>query len=186
MGTGLTGVLLYLFTGLFGISRLWLLLTLVALFLFAAYFAWREEYLKASRDEFRSQITGMVALPFETSAKTIAYHIFVSLRISNLGPPVSVHTWQAGYLTANGGRTWLVHGLLYEGERDGRPADVRGKNLRDDHAILATGESREGWIGFDADSSQENVLRGISLLFTDAFENHHDVSSHFSATEKRR
>lgn len=140
-------------------------------FLIAGYYVWRKEHVVAPR--FKSWIPDMTVSP--------AGRLFVGMQIVNLGPPTSIHTWQAGFEKSDGGHVYLSDRMLVEDEDIAVPGNIRGNNLRHDYRLFATGETREGWIAFDVGSLSDNdaarAMRTVLLIFTDAFDNQHEIST---------
>ena len=94
-----------------------------------------------------------MATTFDATAQMLGDNylkVFVGLLIVNVGSPASIHTWQVTYRAPNQpSRTHLVDGLLFEGKVERLPETIKGSNLHGDYRMLATGETREGWIAFD-------------------------------------
>jgi hypothetical protein len=138
----------------------------------AGYYAWRTEHLKVVAQHFKSWIS---------DTAIVEGRAFIGLRIVNVGPPTSIHTWQAGFERSDGGHNYLSDRMLVEDENLAAPNNIRGKNLRRDYRLLETGETREGWIAFDvgpvSNDDAVRVLKTVSLIFTDAFDNHHEIST---------
>jgi hypothetical protein len=146
----------------------WLIFIGILALMFASFLAWREEHQKNSAPRF----TG--------------------IEIVNLGPPTSIHTWQAGFKKAEpGGRTWLSDRMLVEEEDIEPPSNIRGKNLRRDYRMLATGETRAGWIAFDVGeglsiAEQSSLMGTVLLMFRDAFDHLHEISTIPEWARKRK
>jgi hypothetical protein len=162
---------------LFGHPPMWLVAgAFLWAFLIASYGAWREERRKNLSDEFRCWIYGVAAVWIQEPARRFR-RVYIGIRLSNVGPPASIHTWQAGYHTREGKRFALAHGLLFDGEPADLPDNIKGANLKEDRRMLASGETREGWIAFNMGDGEaiESLFDGISLGFTDAFDKFHNV-----------
>ncbi len=154
-------------------------------FLIAGYYVWRKEYLKNLSDDFKCYLYD-AATQSSATAELLGDHttrVFIGLRIVNVGPQASIHTWQAGYKSPNERHgIVLTDGVLVEGSVGRVPESIRGDNLRGDYRVLTTGETRVGWIAFDvyekdleaADWSR--LLDSVSLGFTDAFDKFHEGS----------
>ncbi len=140
-------------------------------FVLAGYYAWRKEHAVAPL--FRSWIPDMTITP--------TGRLFVGVQIFNLGPPTTIQTWQAGFERSDGGHNYLSDRMLVEDEDLTAPSNIRGKNLRHDYRLLATGEMREGWIAFDVgpqvDDQGARVMRSVTLMLTDTFEHTHEIST---------
>ncbi|MGO9449794.1 MAG: hypothetical protein ACLQDV_01930 [Candidatus Binataceae bacterium] len=100
---------------------------------------------------------------------------FVSVRITNLGPPTSIHTWQGGYRNPKGGNVYLSDRMLLE-EDVAPPENIRAHNLRRDYRRLETGATHEGWIALPAGPAIESS--SIHLEFKDALDDDalHEIS----------
>ncbi|MGO9798637.1 MAG: hypothetical protein ACLPQ0_04165 [Candidatus Binatus sp.] len=138
----------------------------------AGYYAWRVEHLKVVTPRFNAWISDMTV---NSNGR-----IFVGLKIVNLGPPTSIHTWYGGYKRSAGPGMALSDRAFLEEEDITPPSNIQSKNLIRDFRLLATGETREGWIAFDtgplSQDDQASVMRTLSLRFTDAFNNEHEIS----------
>jgi hypothetical protein len=147
-------------------------------FLIACYYVWRKERLRNVSDNFRCSIYAAASESSRNvnSSNAALARLFVGLRIVNVGPQTSIHTWQIHYRNKGRGRG-LAHGLLYGGETAPPSPDIRGHNLRDDIRLLATGETREGWIAFDIGNDDfSEIMQSISVGFTDAFDSFHEIT----------
>ena len=140
-------------------------------FLIAGYYVWRKDHLNAPR--FKARIPDMTV--------TKEGRVFVGLEIVNVGPSTSIHTWQASFKRQPDGPT---HGLsdrmlLEADDEHDPPANIHGPNLRRDYRILTTGETRIGWIAFDAGALSEDetvtLMKTVIIRFTDAFDHHEDI-----------
>jgi hypothetical protein len=149
-------------------------------FVAAGYYAWREEHLKHVSDDFNCWIYAGATDPTAQLLGARSIRVFIGLRIVNVGPQSSIHTWQVSYnKSGQTGRTHLADGMLVTGEIGNLPDLIRGQNLHGDIRLLATGETREGWIAFDVgenDGSDPEILTNVSLGFTDAFDKFHEVT----------
>jgi len=150
--------------------------------LVAGYFAWREEHLKNVSDDFRCWIYAMTVSGDETAALLgdQSTNLFIGLRIVNVGPQTSIHTWQGGY-RIHGRGIGFADQFFHRGEFEKLPDLIGGSNLHDDIRLFSQGETREGWVAIPAgDNPDFNVIREImdtvSLAFTDAFDHFHEVS----------
>jgi hypothetical protein len=148
-----------------GIVFLWVLLV-------AGYYAWRAEHLKVISERFTTWISQMC---------TSDGRLFVQLRITNVGPPTSIHTWQGGFRNADGRYIGWAHDLFADDERIPIPKEMRGDNLIRDLRLFATGETREGWlardIGLMALEDMRPIFQTITFQFTDAFDNVHRIDT---------
>ena len=151
-------------------------------FILAGYYAWRSERLKNVSDDFRCWIYGMTVSGDETAALLgdQSTKLFVGLRVVNVGPQTSIHTWQGGYRIHGRGISFSDQ-YFHRGEFGNLPDLIRGNNLHGDIRLFSQGETREGWVAIPAgDNPDFNVIREImdtvSLGFTDAFDHYHEVS----------
>jgi hypothetical protein len=147
-------------------------------FLIAGYYVWRKDH--AAVPHFSCWISDMII---------VGSRVFVGLKIINVGPPASIPIWQAIYRTSSGKGIGLSDRSLLEDANITAPLGIHGENLRRDLRILATGETREGWIAFDtigpsSTDDQLNVIHTLSLQFTDAFGYQHEISTLPASTRK--
>ncbi len=148
----------------------------------AGYYAWRDEYLKRTQHRFK---TWIYSLGIEPGTN----RLFVGVRITNVGVPTSIHTWQGGFRTSHGGRAF-TDGVLVQGKFPPPIQDMRGENLKGDLHRYETGETREGWIAMDigSESLSQADMRQLfdtaSVQFTDAFGDFFEVQSSSSWMKK--
>jgi len=158
------------------------ILVVVWVFLLAGYYAWREERLKNISDNFRCWIYAM-ALSGDNTAAMLgdqSMKLFIGLRIVNVGPQTSIHTWQGGY-RIHGRGVIFSDQFFHRGECGNLPDLIRGNNLHDDIRLFSQGETREGWIAIPAGDNPDlhttrEIMDSVSLHFTDAFDHLHEVS----------
>jgi hypothetical protein len=147
--------------------------------IFAGYFAWRKEHLRHTPEDFRSWIYTLAATSNAGPDRTgpLAMKVFIGLRIANVGPDNSIHTWQVSFVNKNGGRSTLSDYFLLD---DGLvvPDGIRGCNLHHDIRKLETGDTKEGWIAIDVGDEGINpdLMKRVSVGFTDAFDVFHEVT----------
>jgi len=90
-----------------------------------------------------------MSLALATGADSPWPSLCTQVRIVNIGPPTSIHTWYEGYKLSPMKRFWLSDRMFVEDDRVVAPASIRGSNLRTDHRLLETGDARVGWIALD-------------------------------------
>jgi hypothetical protein len=150
----------------------------VWVFLLAGYYAWREERLKNLSDNFRCWIYGMTCGREGAESPLL---LFVGLRLSNVGPQTSIHTWQGGYRIAGRGIAFTEH-FFRRGSVLPLPDGIHGHNLNGDMSLFAQGETREGWVAIVVEGSTSvsdaviQIMRTIHLEFTDSSGHLHAVS----------
>lgn len=134
--------------------------------LIAGYYAWRDERLKNIVPRFKCWIPVMALREGR---------LFVSIRITNIGPPTSILSWQAGYRNAEGGRNWLTNEMFAGDDRILPPDAIRGTNLKGDYGRFETGTTREGWLAMDVgpmatSDDARHILESVSIQFIDALD----------------
>jgi hypothetical protein len=150
----------------------------VWMFLLAGYYAWREERLKNLSDNFRCWIYTMTCGREENDSPLL---LFVGLRLSNIGPPTSIHTWQGGYRVAGKGVAFTEY-YFRRGFVKRLPDEIHGNNLNGDMNLFAQGETREGWVAIVVEGSTFasdaviQIMQTIHLEFMDSSGHLHAVS----------
>ncbi len=147
----------------------------------AGYYAWRTEHLKVVSERFKTWISRMC---------TADGRVFVQLRITNVGPPSSIHTWQGSYRKSDGSHVHWLHEFYVTDEQILQPKEIRGRNLIRDLDMFTTGETREGWVAINIGGASWPELKPIfetfALRFTDAFDNIHVVGTLPGLAQKPR
>ena len=140
-------------------------------FVLAGYYAWRKEHAVAPLFEI-------------VDSRHDDYPYWSPIRRS-----ADLQSWAAHnnsdlasrFQRSDGGHNYLSDRMLVEDEDLTAPSNIRGKNLRHDYRLLATGEMREGWIAFDVgpqvDDQGARVMRSVTLMLTDTFEHTHEIST---------
>jgi hypothetical protein len=134
-------------------------------FLISGYYVWRKENLKHSGSYFRCWIYEITVTANPTKPGN---RVFIEIRITNIGPPTSLHGWQAVHKLPDGTkRVYLEGALVHLAESDFvQPMGIRGSNLCRDYRMFQTGETREGWIAFDVGAIQgaKTALEATALI----------------------
>lgn len=103
-----------------------------------------------------------------------ASYAYVGLRLSNLGAPTSINGWEINYERGDGSVVVLSeHFLIDSIPQLFVPREMHGQNLVRDYSMIATNETRPGWVAFAAPKGDEvrALLRTLKVRCRDVAGN---------------